>query len=263
MTQLVQQLSQKFVDIILHLFLRQTSSCILILGRRESGKTDFSLLIAEILATKGIIKNFATNVKIYSSPFPVERITNLDDLRFWCENTRGKKLFILDEAGKSLRRRTPMSSLNVKLLDNLQILRKYKLSIIFIAPHEKYIDSAALGSDIVDAVFIKPNYKNPKIALYDDWMEGTTLTLTNIPRTSIKFDTWDVAPFTEHGPKQKPKFKDRDLEILWDWSHGATVKDLGLHPQQINRLCRKFIREVLEREHHASHTRAGGDIYPK
>ena len=252
MTQLVQYLNRDFVKIITNLFSRQTSTCVIIFGRRGSGKTDFSLLIAEILEHENIIKNFAANVKIYNSSFKIERITNLDDLRFWCKNTKGKKLFILDEAGKSLRRRTPMSSLNVKLLDDLQILRKYKLSIIFIAPHEKYVDSAALGSDVIDAVFIKPNFKNPKIALYDDWLEGTSLTFTDIPRTSINFDTWDVAPFTEHGPKKKPKFKDRDLEILWDWSHGATVKDLGLHPQQINRLVRKFIKEALEREHHTS-----------
>jgi len=152
-----------------------------------------------------------------------------------------------------------MSSLNIKLLDDLQILRKYKLSLILIAPHEKYIDNATLGSDVLDARIIK-NPWNPKIALYVDYFRSTPIEFYDVPRTSVKFDTWDVAPFTEHGPKQKPKFKDRDLEILWDWSHGATVKDLGLHPQQINRLCRKFIREVLEREHHTSHTRAGGDI---
>ena len=213
------------------------------------------MLIAEILNKFKIVSNFAGNIKVYSSPFNFQRITNLDDLRFWCENTKGRKLFILDEAGKSLRRRTPMSSLNIKLLDQLQILRKFKLSLILIAPHEKYLDSATLGSDVLDARITK-NDLNPKVALYVDTFHNIPIEFYDIPRTSIKFDTWDIAPFTEHGPKQKPKFKDRDLEILWDWSHGASYKKLGLHPMQINRLCRKFIRETLEERVHSSHSSA-------
>lgn len=246
------QLKRPFILFICRLFKRGTSAFLIILGRRETGKTDFALLIAEILWKEGLFKNFATNIKIYSAPFPIEHITNLEDLNFWAENTRGKKLFIFDEYGKAMRRRSPMSSLNLKLIDQLQILRKFKLSTLAITVNEKYVDNAALGSDVLDGVFEKPNYKNQKLALYFDYLENFTQTLTGIPGTSVKFDTWDVAPFKEHGVKAKPKFKDRDLEVLWDWSHGMTVKDLNLHPQQINRLTRKFIKEVLEREHHTS-----------
>jgi len=203
---------------------------------------------AEILREYGIISHFATNVKIYSSSFHIEYITNLDDLRFWCKNNRGRKLFILDEAGKSLRRRTPMSKLNIKLLDQLQILRKHKLSLILVFPHEKYIDSATLGSDVLDAVIIKPNFQNRHIAIIYDLLQDDQTTFTGIPGTSIDFDTWDVAPFKEHGVAIKPKFKDKDLTVLWEWSHGKTAKEIGLDRKQIHRISTKFIKEVLERD---------------
>jgi hypothetical protein len=83
-----------------------------------------------------VISEFATSIRVYESPFHIEYITNLD-LEAQCRSILAKKLFILNEAGKSLRRRTFMSSLNVKLIDNLQILRKYKLSLILITLPEK------------------------------------------------------------------------------------------------------------------------------
>lgn len=241
-------LNRAFITFILKLFTRGTSAFLIIFGRRETGKTDFSLLIAEILFKEEIIKNFATNIKIYSSHVPFEHITNLEDLKFWCKNTKGRKMFIFDEYGKAMRRRSPMSSLNVKLIDHLQILRKYKLSTVAITVDEKYVDNASLGSDILDGVFLKPNYKNPKIALYEDKLEYYTRTLYDIPATTIKFDTWDVAPFQEHSPKKKPHFKEEHKQLLWDWSHGKTSKEIGLDRKQIHRISTKFIKEVLERE---------------
>ena len=249
-----EQILTEFEKEILRLF-RRLSVCILMLGRRDCGKTDASFLIAEILARHNIVKHFATNVRVYESDFPVDRITNLQDLRFWCQNRVGRKLFILDEAGKSLRRRTPMSSLNVELLDQLQILRKYKLSLILLAPHEKYIDTAALGTDVLDAVIIKNPYgfedviAGRKIALYEDLFGDRLIEFHDFPPTKVKFDTWDVAPFTKKpSPTEVPKFKNTELEILWEWCHGKTIRELGIHKMQLNRIVRKFVKEVMERD---------------
>lgn len=224
----------------------------MIFGRRGSGKTDFALLVAEILHKYGVIKEVATNIKIYTSSFIIERIDNLEDLEEWASSTTGRKLFILDEAGKTLRRRTPMSKVNVQWLDDLQILRKYRLSLIMVVPAEKYIDSATLGSDVLDAVVVKPNFKNPKIALYEDKLEETSARLWDVPRTSIKFDTWDIALFKRASSKEKPKFKTKELQKLWKWSNGVSHKELDLHPMQINRLARKFVRYHLELRIHGS-----------
>jgi len=179
----------EFEKVIVDLFKREISVCMLIDGRRGSGKTDIALLIAETLNKFNVISEVSSNIRIYKSHFPINHITNLDDLKLWCESSRAKKLFILDEAGKSLRRRTPMSKLNIKLLDNLQILRKYKLSLIMIAPHERFIDTATLGSDILDARITKISRK---VALYVDAYQTTPIEFWDVPRTSIKFDTWDI-----------------------------------------------------------------------
>jgi len=221
----------------------------MIMGRRGSGKTDMALLIMEILNKFGVMTTFATNIKIHSSTFHIEHITNLQDLQFWCQNTRGRKLFIFDEAGKSIRRRTPMSKLNVEMLDQLQILRKYKLSLILIAPHDKYVDNAALGSDVLDAIIVKHNFKNPEVALYRNLFENFEVWFTDIPRTMIDFDTWDVAPFKKDSPKRRPKFKDEMIAGLWDLTHGKTAKAIGWDSQQVARRWRKFVKVVLEREH--------------
>lgn len=229
-------------NFIIQIFKHGNSVCIYIKGRRGTGKTDHSLFISEIVQANNLVKDFATNIKIYKAPYEIDYITNLDDLTDWCNVGTRRKLFILDEAGKSLRRRTPMSKLNIELLDKLQILRKFKLSIIMIAPDEKYIDSASLGSDVLDATIDKPEFNNPKIAIYADLMLRKIEGFSNIPATSIKYDTWDIAPFTLHRQIPKVQFSDPELRVLAQLGQGVKYSDIGLHPQQINRIVRKFCR---------------------
>lgn len=160
--------------------------------------------------------------------------------------SKDKKLFIFDEIGKAMKRRRPMASLNIKLIDQFHVLRKYKLSTVATTISEKYVDTAILGSDILDGYFRKPSFRNRKLAYYVDYLEPFEKTIIGLPSTSIDFDTWDSAPFQEHGKQRKPHFKDKDLNVLWEWSHGATYKEVGLHRMEINRLVRKFIRSTLE-----------------
>lgn len=249
MTVLASETPQSIIE---SLFKRSISTFIAIRGRRESGKTHLGFLLSEIIQASGIVKHFATNCRVLDSPFPIQFIDNLDDLRLWCETYSGKKLFIFDEFGKVFRRRTPMAKLNIEIMDDLQILRKHKLSIIAIFPSEKYVDSTTFGSDVLDVLITKPDNPNPKIsqkiALYHDILRNYRRTFENIPETKVKFDTWDTAKFKRHGEIKKPAFKDSDLSLLWDWSHGAKAHDLNVKRMTINRLTRKFIKEVLERE---------------
>ena len=241
----LEQTTNNFQTFIHHLFNRQISSFFIVFGRRQSGKTDFALLIAETLFALDLIKHIATNIKTSSDIVPIEHIISLDILKAWCKEKRGRKLFIFDEVGKALRRRTPMSSLNVKLIDELQILRKYKLSILALTPNEKYIDRVALGTDVLDGVFLKTSFSNPKVGIYRDFLDGSRKNLNNIPKTSIDFDTWDVAPFTEFSTNT-PNFKDKDLRLLWKWLHGAKISDLGIQHIQLHRIQRKILKEYFE-----------------
>lgn len=220
-----------------------------ILGRRETGKTDHGLYIAEVLWRTGVMATFATNIKIYETPpgLLIDHIIDLESLEVWASANTGKKLFILDEAGKSLRRRTPMARLNIQLLDKLQTLRKYRLSLIMITPAEKYIDNASLGSDVIDFVVIKPQFKNPKIADYYDAMHETSKGFTNIPATSIKFDTWDIAPFTLKPLITARAFPSKAVEIAYkNAKEHISAKDLGIFDQQLARYRKEAIIYLVE-----------------
>lgn len=233
---------------IVRLFKKRPSVCVLILGRRGTGKTDLGLYFAETLLEFGVIEVAATNIAIHETDLPIDHITNLDDLESWAKNRTGKKMFILDEAGKSLRRRTPMSGLNIALLDNLQILRKYRLSLILITPAEKYIDSATLGSDVLDLVIWKPEFNNPKVGVWVDQMTGENFRWSDIPRTNIKFDTYDVAPFMRNAPQKKPVFKDEDKQFLYEvYSKTKTNLSTAERVRKM-RLTEKYMLESLKME---------------
>jgi len=46
--------------------------------------------------------------------------------------------------------------------------------------------------------------------------------------------------------KEKPvTFSDKDMQTIYDWANGRTLKELGIHSMQINRLVRKFIKKQL------------------
>jgi len=236
------------IALIKFLFKRQVSNFYIIIGRRGSGKTDFALFLLEILEHFGITKHFATNIKIYDSSFPIEPISDLESLTEWASETKGKKVYVLDEAGRAFKRRKPMSAINVEIIDKLQILRKFKLSLLFSVPAKSYLDKASFGSDVLDGVFKKLSYKNPKIALYKDMLETFTLRLWQIPKTLIQFDTWDSAPFNLKSKNQKPKFKDTDLNYLWNYAEGGKIVDSGLHPQEFRRILKKYLKESLKQQ---------------
>jgi hypothetical protein len=252
----MESLATDTVQVLTTTFRERTSVCIFIKGRRGTGKTDLGLLIGETLLDEGIIKepNFATNVAVYpSSTIKPAYINALDDLEYWAANVQGKKIYVFDEFGKIMRRRSPMSSINLALMDQLQVLRKYKLSLILIAPQDYYVDNAALGSDVLDAIIDKPNYRNQKVALYTDLLENVSFRLLDIPRTSIKFNTDDQAVFKLTSGK-RTNFKEEDKNTLWKWAvEDATIESLGLHRETFNRKVKSFVKDVLEKERQLSH----------
>jgi len=245
---LSQRLKADFTKLIIRLFTRQISNFYIVFGRRGSGKTDFVLLLSEILHEHGRIKHFATNIKLYGSPFHIERIINLEDLRFWSKEKKGPKLYLLDEVGKTISRRKPMSSLNVELINELQVIRKHKLSLLATTIEEINTDRAILSPAVLDGIFIKPFFKNPKIAYFNDRLGFLSTILKGIPKTAIQYDTWDSAPFQRYGEKRRPTFKTKEKEQAWQLCHGATGKDLDLHPQQVNRVWKKLLKYYMEQE---------------
>ena len=73
----------------------------------------------------------------------------------------------------------------------------------------------------------------------------------SVPKTTIPFDPYDIAEFNLTRPKQIPAtIKDEHLKILWEWAiNDKSIHSLGLHPMQMNRIVRKFVKQVLESEY--------------
>lgn len=248
LTQLKPNLLEKW---ILKVFSHGDSCAGVVMGRRNTGKTDHALLIAEVLFKFHKISRFAANIKIYETPPNMEiiHICDLETLTSWAAVEPGRKLYILDEAGKAFRRRTPMSKLNIELLDKLQILRKYKLNLIMITPAEKYIDGASIGSDVIDFVVVKPEFNNQKIGDYFDAMRRENISFANLPGTRIKFDTWDIAPFTLKPVNSKINFPSKAVEYCYkNAKEGLTADKLGIDHKQLNRFYKQSILYFVENQ---------------
>jgi hypothetical protein len=233
---------------ILELFER-ASVCLFIEGRRGSGKSWTALYLAEVLhkyAEITRVRKYGTNIAINGGPFPIDFINNLEDLTAWAKESRERKFFILDEVGTAIQKRTPMAGINIGMIRNLQVLRHWSLSMVYIAPSEKYVDSSMLGSDILDVIFLKPDFENPKLGVWVDVLRETNERFYGIPATSFKFDTHGSAEFLKDALHKGPRFKDSDLNLLWDWSHDL-LKDIdGKTRVRLFKLRKDFIRKGLE-----------------
>jgi hypothetical protein len=168
---------------------------IFISGKKEDGKTDVALLLAEICHALGFRKHIATNIKTDS--YIIEKqIVSLDELRNWLHQG-GRKLFILDEAGKHIKKMRFMSEMNLAIMEVIQLIRHYDAGFIGIAPSDIFIDSNFLNTDILDARIKK---LGKRMALVRDYLISgkSTYFLLDIPRTSIKFNSKDTADFALH-----------------------------------------------------------------
>jgi len=230
-------------------------SLVLIGGKWKTGKTDFALFIAECLLKlpswsnpehKTIVAEVASNIETFGR-FPM--ISDMISLKQWLYGSNKRKLYILDEANIHLPSRRAMSGKSVEFVKLLAEISKAHARIIVIGQDVLSVDKMFLEEIWCRGVFVKESLK--KAQLFSTELIRP-YTFSNIPPTSIKFNPYAIAPFTEK-PSGKVFFKDTDKQVLWDWSHGKSLKELGLHPMALNRLLRKYVRENLENDFHASH----------
>jgi len=169
---------------------------ILITGALESGKTDFGLLLAEILYLFEH-REIATNIKTEEKY--ITQIRDMITLKKWLgiepedpQRKARKKVFVLDEAGLHISSRRALSKLNLEIIKACQLARKARCKFIFITAIPELIDSLLLNKDILIAYIRK--ISKTKAELYSQIYDEAIL-IENIPPTSILFDTYDVAPF--------------------------------------------------------------------
>lgn len=216
---------------------------VLILGDWKTGKTDFALLITERLLELGLIKKAASNIETKDPR--ITFISSLERLKQWLHMDRLNKLYILDEAGVHIPRRTPMKEKNVQAIQLLPEISKAHAKLIVVTQDPDGIDSQFLNPVWCKAWFVKDSLK--KARLISDQFE-TVIKLNDIPKTSITFDPDLIAPFTLSEPFKIPEWvmKDDNYKLLWEYAvNNKSIDQLKVHPMKINRLVRQFIRQVL------------------
>ena len=215
----------------------------LVVGDWKTGKTDFALLIAERLLELGIVKKVASNIETKDPR--IEFVSSLEKLKHWLYMDKMRKLYILDEAGVHIPRRTPMKEKNVKAIQLLPEISKAHAKLIIVTQDPDGIDSQFLNPVWLKAMFVKDSLKNAR--LISDFFE-TTIILRDIPPTTIKFDPYAIAPFTLNESIKIPEWimKDDTYKLLWEYAvNNKTMEQLNVHRMQMNRLIRRFIKDVL------------------
>jgi len=222
----------------LYRLMNHSSAIVIIDGARDSGKTDFSLNIAEGALNDGCISSIATN--IISEDSRLKSITNFPDLDYYLKFGKGRKLFILDEAGESLSKTRWMSALSVKMLGTAQLIRHYNGRLIFIAPSSDFILKYLQHPNLKDCVITK---KTREIAKVKNYITKSAYTLYDIPPTNIKFSQ-HPASFTLEKPINLEKLADYERDFyeytVLNKSLTKIARETGRHDTQVMRNIKKF-----------------------
>jgi hypothetical protein len=225
------------------LVLNRDGFVIFVSGAKEEGKTDISLLLGEICYSLKFRTHIATNIKT-SSYMVQKQITDYDSLSKWLRGP-GRKLYILDEAGTHLKKMRFMSAKNQLIMDTIQLIRHYDAGFIGIAPSEIFIDNNFLNTDILDAKIKKISLHQAKVT---DYFNKQAYFLLDIPRTSIAFNSKDIAEFTLHS---KTPLKELPLccAVARVYAETGSYKAVSnsfdnMNPKEIRRHLRNHLKHI-------------------
>jgi len=225
------------------------------LGRNQSGKTDWNLRQLEMIHELGLAGGIGTNMDtVISKDFEIELIKDFKTLKARCKmlNPDPKKkglkrfFFLISELGDFVPRDQPWN--NVDFIKELQKVRKYGLSLIGDAIDR--IDGRVLNENHFHGYFVKYNKGNPRVAKYFDWISGEVISIKDIPRTSIEFDTFESASFyMEPQTNESTIPLNPDHQIVKKYLEAGSIKATGLHPQLVKRardnVLRHYMKHVL------------------
>lgn len=230
----------------LYTLLNHSSAIIIIDGKRDSGKTDFSLLLAEGALNSGVVSSVATN--IISEDPRLKQITNFPDLDYYLKFGSGRKMFILDEAGDALTSARWMSAMSVKMLGTAQLIRHYRGRMVFIAPSKDFIVKYLQHPNLKDCIIEK---KKRKIASVKNYITGRAYNLYDIPPTSLKFSQ-HPASFSLEKPINLDKLADYERDLyeygVLNKSYTTIARETGRHDIQVQRNIKKFAKAYFEQK---------------
>lgn len=232
----------------LYRLLNHHSAIVVIEGNRGTGKTDFSLRLAEDAKEDGCISSIATN--IISNEPGIKHVNNFPDLEYYLKFGSGRKLYILDEAGAALPSNRWMSSLSVKILGVAQLIRHYKGRMFFIAPSKKFILTHLQNTEIMDATIEK---KGLTFATVKNYLTKQKYNLQDIPPTSFNFSQ-NPTFFTLEKPLNKDNLNQWEKDLFAYAIEGKSFKriaeDTGRFPTQVKRSLVAFGQHYFKKLKH-------------
>ncbi len=169
------------------------SSFVAIQGNKGTGKTSLALYLMEIAYALGLFKYFAGNAELDDPPFPYVVIRSLEELQRYCESLHHRVLFLFDEMGLNVPRGTPWARLNTAFIVQLQVIRKFRLSLIGCLIGDS-ISETILNPDHLDAVIEKVSRTE---AVFKDYRRNRSTFIAEIPKPKTKFKQYQVAWFSE------------------------------------------------------------------
>ena len=234
-------------DFIKRIFSKRLHSvCVAVLGKKQSGKTDFILHMMERLYALELMDGFGANMPL-EAPFQIDFIEDFQTLKQHCQmlnpdpEKRGIKRYFYfgSEMGKWLPK--DQAWRNVKFIEELQTIRKYGLS--FAGDAIDRVDSRVLNEVHFDGCFRKYNVKNPTVAYYDNWQTGQRTLLKNIPKTTIRFDTWYSANFymEPQSPNDLLIPLNAEHKLVLQYLEAGSWRKAGIHPQEGKRALAKVL----------------------
>lgn len=224
-----------------------------VLGRNQSGKTDFALHQLEHLHKLGLADGFGANIPDLEADFDIDFIEDFQTLKRRCQmlnpnpKTKGLKryFFLADEMGNWAPQDQPW--LNVNLVRELQSVRKYGLSVIGTAIDR--VDGRILNEKHFHGYFMKASKANPTVGYYFDWLNYGRTTLLNIPRTKIEFDTFHSATFYMEPQTPTDRLLPLNPEhkmVIKYLDNGESWRGTGVHRQTGKNALGKVLRYHLK-----------------
>ena len=190
----------------------------------------------------------------------VDYVADVDILRYWLHKDNTSKCYVFDEAIKHAYKRTPMARIQVSLIQVITEISKGHGKGIVIAQDPSMVDKDLLNPIWCRALFIKKGYyRRTELELTTfPWSlipGGGHREFSGIPPTSVKFDPYEEAEFSEGGDSpflRNPEFRvfyryivqgETIMNIFKDFrAHRELVDELGLkqiYPTSIKRIIRR------------------------
>ena len=219
--------------------LYRKTSLTLVGGYWKTGKTNLGLHIAEKLLEYGLVSEVATNIQ--QDQFIC--IDDLETLKSWLSSNGHLKLYIFDEGNEHLPNTGFMSKKSVGVKSIIPQISKKRARLIVIAQDLDTIDKTFRSKSWWRGTFLKLTRTTVKFTGY--WNKNKPIIINNVKPTAVKYDPYMSADFKDRA-STLTIFKDRDRQILSDWSiQGKTCRELNIHTQELNRITRKFVARML------------------